>query len=72
MERGGTIASMPDVLLLLIVILILAVVWRGPKTLPQIGNMLGRGVKATREEVKALRPEEPDTTGDESGPKPGA
>ena len=63
---------MPDVLLLLIIILILAVVWRGPKTLPQIGNMLGRGVKATREEVKALQSDDPDKTAEDEAPKPGA
>ena len=59
---------MPDVLLLLIVILVLAVVWRGPKTLPQIGNMLGRGVKATREEVKALQSDDHDKSGDDTTP----
>jgi Sec-independent protein translocase protein TatA len=46
---------MGDVALVLIIILILVIIWRGPKTLPQIGNMLGRGVKATREEAKAIR-----------------
>ena len=40
-----------DVLIVLIVILILALMWRGPKTLPKIGQMLGRGVKAAREET---------------------
>jgi Sec-independent protein translocase protein TatA len=40
-----------DVLILLIVILILALMFRGPKTLPKIGQMLGRGVKSAREEV---------------------
>jgi Sec-independent protein translocase protein TatA len=47
----------PDILLLLIVLLILVVIWRGPKTLPQIGAMFGRGVKAAREEAKTLRDE---------------
>jgi Sec-independent protein translocase protein TatA len=42
---------MPDLLLILIVILILVVLWRGPKTLPQIGNALGRGVREAKEEV---------------------
>jgi Sec-independent protein translocase protein TatA len=45
----------PDILLLLIVILIVVVIWRGPKTLPQIGNVLGRGVKAAREEARTIR-----------------
>ena len=63
---------MGDVAVLLIVALVLAVIWRGPKTLPQIGNMLGRGVKATREEVKALQSDDPDTTAADGTPKPGA
>ena len=41
----------PDILILLIVILILALMFRGPKTLPKIGQMLGRGVKSAREEA---------------------
>ena len=45
----------PDVLIILIVILILALMWRGPKTLPKIGQALGRGVKNAREEARDLR-----------------
>ena len=48
---------MPDLLLLLIVLLIVVLIWRGPKTLPEIGNMLGRGVKAARDEAKTIRAE---------------
>jgi mttA/Hcf106 family protein len=40
-----------DVLLILIVILIIVVIWRGPKTLPEIGRMFGRGVREAREEI---------------------
>jgi Sec-independent protein translocase protein TatA len=46
-----------DLLALLIVILIVAVIWRGPKTLPQIGAMLGRGVKEARQEADRVRSE---------------
>jgi Sec-independent protein translocase protein TatA len=42
---------MPDLLLILIVILILVVLWRGPKTIPQIGNALGRGVREAKQEA---------------------
>jgi Sec-independent protein translocase protein TatA len=42
---------MPDVLLVLIVILIVAIVWRGPKTLPKLGEALGRGVREARTEA---------------------
>ncbi len=48
---------MPDVLAVLIVILIVALVWRGPRTLPQIGAMLGRGVRDARREAGKIRSE---------------
>jgi Sec-independent protein translocase protein TatA len=44
-----------DFLAVLIVILIVAVIWRGPKTLPQIGAMLGRGVREARRETDKVR-----------------
>ena len=46
-----TIRRMPDLLLILIVILVLAILWRGPKTLPKIGEALGRGVKEAKTEA---------------------
>ena len=46
---------MPDLLVVLIVILVLVVIWRGPRTIPQIGAMLGRGVRAAREEANQIR-----------------
>jgi len=54
---------MGDVLVVLIVVLILVLVWRGPKTLPGIGAALGRGVKEARQEASKLR--EPETPGDD-------
>ena len=48
---------MPDLLFLLIIILVLVILWRGPKTLPQIGNALGRGVKEAREEAAKAQAE---------------
>ena len=44
-----------DFLIVLIVILILVLIWRGPKTLPKIGQALGRGVKEARAEAAKLR-----------------
>jgi TatA/E family protein of Tat protein translocase len=44
---------------ILIVILVVALLFRGPKNLPSIGGMLGRGVKATKEELDALRSGDP-------------
>lgn len=42
-----------DVLVVLIVILILVVIWRGPKTLPKLGAALGRSVRELRNEAGA-------------------
>lgn len=43
---------MTDVLLVLLIVLGAVIVIRGPKTLPKLGEALGRGVKAARDEVK--------------------
>ncbi len=48
---------MPDLLLILIVILVLAILWRGPKTLPRIGEALGRGVREARSEAAKAQDE---------------
>lgn len=40
-----------DTFAVLVVILVLVVIWRGPKTIPQIGAMLGRGIRAARDEA---------------------
>jgi len=53
---------MQDLMIILIVVLIVVAVWRGPKTIPQIGAMLGRGVKAARDEAKGIRSGEDDKT----------
>lgn len=44
-----------DVLVVLIIILIVAIIWRGPKNLPKIGQALGRGVREARTEAAKLR-----------------
>lgn len=54
-----------DTIVVLVVVLIVVLIWRGPKTLPRIGEMLGRGVKAARDEAKAKLDD------DSTGPKPG-
>lgn len=46
-----------DLLLVLIVILILVVIWRGPKTLPKLGAALGRGVREARVEAAKAQAE---------------
>ena len=57
--------AVTDVLLVLIVILILVLIWRGPKTLPEIGRMFGRGVREARIEASKLR------SGDDEKPADG-
>jgi Sec-independent protein translocase protein TatA len=44
-----------DLLLVLIVVLIIVVILRGPKTIPEIGRMFGRGVREARIEASKLR-----------------
>lgn len=46
---------MGDLLLVLIVVLVLVVIWRGPKTIPEIGRMFGRGVREARIEAAKVR-----------------
>ena len=48
---------MSELLVLLIVILVLVVMWRGPKTLPRIGEALGRGVREARTEATKAQEE---------------
>jgi Sec-independent protein translocase protein TatA len=52
---------MSDILVVLVIILIGVLVWRGPKTLPKLGQALGRGVRGARSEAAKLRD---DTDGD--------
>ena len=40
-----------DIAIVLIIVLILVLVWRGPKTLPQLGKAFGQGVKEARKEI---------------------
>ena len=57
-----------DVIIVLVILLIIVVVWRGPKTIPQIGRMFGQGVREAREEINKSRPSD-DAAVDESAPR---
>jgi Sec-independent protein translocase protein TatA len=46
-----------DLLLILLVILILALMWRGPKTLPKLGEALGRGIREAKSEAAKAQDE---------------
>lgn len=48
-----------DIAILLVVILILVLMWRGPKTLPKLGQAAGKGLKSVRDEASAKMDEEP-------------
>jgi Sec-independent protein translocase protein TatA len=44
-----------DLIVVLIIVLIIVVIWRGPKTIPEIGRMFGQGVREARIEANKLR-----------------
>lgn len=56
---------MSDVAVVLIVVLIIVLIIRGPKTLPELGRIFGRGVREARAEAEKLRSED-DTPKDDS------
>jgi len=45
----------PDILLVLVIVLIVVVIWRGPKTLPLLGRAFGQGVKEARKEIGEVK-----------------
>ena len=45
---------MPDLLIVLIVILVAVIFWRGPKNLPKLGEALGRGAREARREAAEI------------------
>ena len=62
-----------DLLIILLVILVLVVMWRGPKTLPKLGEALGRGVKEAKTEAAKAQQEIPARASDDAKPAdPGA
>lgn len=46
---------MTDVALVLVIVLIVVIIWRGPKTLPLIGKAFGQGVKEAKREISDIR-----------------
>jgi Sec-independent protein translocase protein TatA len=57
---------MQDIGIVLIVILILVLLWRGPKTLPKLGQAFGRGVREAKEEASKAQAEIQARTSNES------
>lgn len=57
-RERGTIRHMPiDLLFVLIIILVLVLMWKGPKNLPKLGEALGRGVREARVEASKAQAE---------------
>ena len=46
---------MGDVALVLVIVLVVVVIWRGPKTLPLLGRAFGQGVREARREIDESR-----------------
>jgi Sec-independent protein translocase protein TatA len=57
-----------DLLIILLVILVLVVMWRGPKTLPKLGEALGRGVKEAKTEATKAQAEIQARASDDAAP----
>jgi TatA/E family protein of Tat protein translocase len=45
----------PDILIVLIIILVAVLLWRGPKNLPKLGEALGRGVREAKSEATQMQ-----------------
>ncbi|MBX3032249.1 MAG: twin-arginine translocase TatA/TatE family subunit [Chloroflexi bacterium] len=55
-----------DLALILVVVLVLALMWRGPKMLPKLGEAFGKGVKDARDEFA----KQTDTDPEQRPPQP--
>ena len=65
-------STIVDIMLVLIGLLIVVLVWRGPSMLPRIGEALGRTVKGVRDEVPgALKGTDESTDRADSGEQRG-
>jgi len=59
-----------DTVVVLLIVLAVVLVWRGPKTIPKWGEALGRGVKAVRREAGGLPRRDDGEDGTAGTPKP--
>ena len=58
-----------DLIIALVIVLVIVVLWRGPKTIPEIGRMFGQGVREARAEANKLRSSDDPPT--DTAPKDG-
>lgn len=57
-DGTGYHRTMPiDLIFVLIIILVLVLMWRGPKNLPKLGEALGRGVREAKTEATKAQAE---------------
>lgn len=47
--------AVSDLAIILIIILIGVLMWRGPKTLPILGRAFGQGVREARKEIDGIK-----------------
>ena len=65
-----------DLALILVVVLVIVLIWRGPKTLPLLGRAFGQGVKEARKEIEGVKDDatateaEPAATDETKPPQP--
>jgi TatA/E family protein of Tat protein translocase len=57
-----------DIALVLVVLLVVVLIWRGPKMLPKLGESLGKTVKGVRENMPGMD----DDSGTDSSSDPDA
>jgi TatA/E family protein of Tat protein translocase len=57
-----------DLVLVLIIVLIIVLIWRGPKTLPQLGKAFGQGVREARKEIDEMKSDAAPAPEDEPPP----
>ena len=60
-----------DLALILVVVLVIVLIWRGPKTLPLLGRAFGQGVKEARKEIEGVKDDATATGRTERGPDDG-
>ena len=61
-----------DLALILIVVLVIVIIWRGPKTLPMLGKAFGQGVKEARKEIDGIKDDRADATSTSTDEEPKA
>lgn len=57
---------MGDLAVVLVIVLVVVIIWRGPKTLPLLGRAFGQGVREARKELDEMKGDrDPDKPGDD-------